>query len=903
MKRTIKQTKNNIFCNAAWNVYGFLYFLFLTALKPNRAWNVSVIPAYSKLPKDAQVITFGITLSLTGNPSYSSLGPGILNSLDMWVWWVNEKHGGLQFGGKNYYVRLKWMDNAGNATNVAQMTKYLICTEGVNFLFGPYSSTLTAIAAEVTESKSVIMLGAGSATTSVFSGKRFLFSPLSPATSVMPLAIKTLVLRGARTVVNIVQGLVFTIAAGEAVHSSIVGMQGHTEGIRIIHQAHLSAAPTQQEIISLVHNLTNLIEKTDILVGCVYASVCTMLLQAFKEYGYSPSAMVFSLCVDDPGYLPTFGLDDSRFVLGAVQWNAMMPLTDDLTGWTAKQFDDLYRSRYSNMSLAYVAASYFAAGEALVEALKKSPTLYSMDVAFALSRLSLNTFYGKIQFDGNGQNTQDYSYIQYDKNTQLQIVIPDTLATAPLIYPMPSFSFRDCVVEFGPTSCKCFPDGCPKCTLNSYSFNVSECASNRNTRMITYFKSEDCEGGTPFPSSIPIECSYIPFASPTAITVQIVSYLGGFLAFCFLVWCVRQRKTKLLKASQPAFCILMCAGGLVCALSPLSLLGPMSTEKCAVRPWLFYIPFTLMMGSLFVKTFRIWRIFGNKKLIKVKFTVLDSLKMLGVVMAVVIVTLGVWYILSAPKLISTFIQVTNVGDVSHTTCSSFQMFVMILVFFEVTLVALCCYFSFQNRKVNENFSETQYIMISVYSIAFIFGITNIVAMQNVPLSLRVLMRGIGASLSCLVALCALFIPKILIQHYHILGDPANLMTSTSTALRTVNNCPVSPNDIDQHNIKLISVNQVSGNSKQNRNARIRKSYTSQSCTGNEHGKRTRPSIDDDSKLPENLLESMDELIHLLNSKLPSSERVTLQDFINQKVGDGLLPKRESISLDISSGQY
>jgi len=695
----------------------------------------------------------------------------------MWIWWVNVVHGGIKVGTITYNADFKWIDNMGIGEAVVNTTKFLLENESVQFMFGPYSSSLTPLAAAVTESKKVVMVTGGASATTVFDRSKYLFGTLSPASGYLSSALKTLILRGSRTIVTIVQQLPFSIAVGAGVTNLVATMQRYTNGLEIVYQVNIPATPTYQYIHSLIFNLTNNFSSIDILVGCVYFDACILIVQATESVNLVFRAMLLTNCVDNPAYTKTIGVDADEYILGAIQWSELFVNTDVYTGWTPKQFADIYRQRYFNTTPSYQAAAYFAAGLALTRALEEATSLDSIDVAYSLSRLYLNTFYGLLQFDTNGQITLDYSYVQYDSNGKLQVVIPDALATGSLIYPMPSFPYRRCILANGPSSCKCASVGCPLCTLNSYSFNVTSCQSEKNFRTIEFYRTIECELDHTFtpPQNIIIECDHVPYTSPPGVIVQAVAYFGALTGLCFFVWIIFHRKTKIIRASQPAFCAMICLGAMVCALSPIVSLGTNSSIKCQTLPWMFHCSFTLMMGSLFVKTYRVWRIFGNTRLTKIKLSTLESLKILAFITAVVVLILTIWYIQEVPQNIVFTYYIPNVGFVTGTACSKHSTFVNVLIFFEVALVAFACYFSFKNRKAPGNFSETQSIQVSVYSIAFIFGITRLVALQHVGESLHTALFGVGTSVSCIVSLFALFFPKI-VQLY---ADSTSPVISTS----------------------------------------------------------------------------------------------------------------------------
>jgi len=752
------------------NILFFFLFLYFYDHAVGETFVPQIIEYYPCSSNTSEII-FGCTMAMTGDPSFSSYGKQLMNSIDMWFWWVNVIHGGINIGGKTFRAKLKWLDNKGNQSLVTEMTTYLI-NHGSSIMFAPYSTTLTGPASDVSEKRGVITVTGGAAGTSIFLGKRFLFSTLSPADVFMISGLKTLVMRGARTIINVVQQLAFTVNMGASIGSFVQRTQATAHGLQITHEIKLSASPNEAEINSLIRNLTQHEQKPDVFVGCVYFSVCTAILKTAKEFNYLPGSFIMSLCVDDPNFLNTVGVDNERYIIGPVQWNENLPLKDDntLTGWTAHKFADIYRSRY-NMSPSYFSAAYFASGLALTKALENCLSLDSTEIAFALGRLNLKTFFGTVKFDSNGQGTQEYSYIQYNDVGTLEIVAPDLYATSNLIYPFPekpmsSAFYQQCLADpsQGPRNCHCSSVGCPLCSQQDLNYTVSQCFIHTNIRLVSYHRVSNCEGGFALPSSVQIDCDQVPFQSPMGIAVQVFAYIGGLLGFFFVIWTVLYRKSKIVKTSQPEFIGLIGLGGLVCSLSPLILLGSITTTKCQAHPWVFHCSFTVMTGSIFVKTYRIWRIFESKKLARIKVTAKDSFKMLAIILSFLVFILGLWFILNAPTKITVWKTVPSVGSVQNSSCTTASYFIAIIVFVEVAVVLLACFFSFQIRKVPDNFSETQYIMLAVYGITFIFGVASIVAYLGDRNSLKRLVRGISTSLSCTIAMGALFLPKLIIQY-------------------------------------------------------------------------------------------------------------------------------------------
>eukprot|EP00639_Heterosigma_akashiwo_P016132 CAMPEP_0206392814 /NCGR_PEP_ID=MMETSP0294-20121207/20233_1 /ASSEMBLY_ACC=CAM_ASM_000327 /TAXON_ID=39354 /ORGANISM="Heterosigma akashiwo, Strain CCMP2393" /LENGTH=861 /DNA_ID=CAMNT_0053846065 /DNA_START=44 /DNA_END=2629 /DNA_ORIENTATION=- len=761
----------------------FLVIICLQLCSKALSYNVHLIST-APVANSNGSITFGLPVTLNGtSATYLKMGPMIRNTLEMWVWWVNEIHGGIKVGDQTFNAEVKYVNDWHSSAHVTNITKYLIEEEGAQFMFAPYSTTLTKPAAVVAEDHKIITIAGSASSTSIYTDKKYLFTPLTSSGELMTAGIKSLALRGAETIVKVTQDKTFTQSMCSPLNDYADELAASTgSNVRVIASYVLPAVVSDADVEALMRNLTALPEHVDISVGCVYYDVCTRMIAASKAHGYAPDAMLHSICVDNGNFLADTGADDGRYILGAVNWHEDMQLTGDVTGWSAKQYADLYRANYS-ATPPYQSAAYFAGGLALLRAIEDAGTFSDSDeVAFALSRLDIDTFFGTINFNSVNQNSNDFSYVQYDENAELQIVIPDAVATGPLIHPMPSWSDRQCVLDYGEGSCKCSEGGCPECTLQDYNYTVGECAAAGEYRLVEFQRATECEGGLATPEPQRIDCDHVPLASPTAAVVQALAYLGFTIGLASLVFVVVFRRAKIIKASQFEFCVLIAVGGAVCALSPVASLGENSRVNCGLRPLLFHLSFCSWVGALWVKTFRVWRIFGNTQLKKVRFTAKDSLKMWAGVMAVPAAVLALCFAVEGPWPRTTAVELDFVAAsvvAKYTSCRVSETWTTALVAYEVGLVGLACYFSFRNRRVGSAFSETKYLVVAVYTLTLILGLANLVAAQDVGLSVRVLLRGVGTSLGCAVSLGSIFLPKAYLRW--ALKDRDVFQTSSAAA--------------------------------------------------------------------------------------------------------------------------
>lgn len=93
-------------------------------------------------------IRFGLSATLSGR--YASLGKESLRGIMLWADDINKK-GGIFVSdkSKSYPVEIIYEDDNSKPENTARITRYLIEQKETDFLLGPYSSSLTLAAAEV----------------------------------------------------------------------------------------------------------------------------------------------------------------------------------------------------------------------------------------------------------------------------------------------------------------------------------------------------------------------------------------------------------------------------------------------------------------------------------------------------------------------------------------------------------------------------------------------------------------------------------------------------------------------------------------------------------------------------------------------------------------------------------
>jgi hypothetical protein len=119
--------------------------------------------------------------------------------------------------------------------------------------------------------------------------------------------------------------------------------------------------------------------------------------------------------------------------------------------------------------------------------------------------------------------------------------------------------------------------------------------------------------------------------SGVIIAAHVIAFAGIGVGIFFMIMMILRRASQLVRASSPNFLLVM-IGGCFLLYASVVAYNFLSEVSCFIWLWFFNIGFVLLFGTLFAKTFRIYRIFSNKKLKPIKFTDKD----VGIVLAVLV---------------------------------------------------------------------------------------------------------------------------------------------------------------------------------------------------------------------------------------------------------------------------
>jgi len=332
----------------------------------------------------------------------------------------------------------------------------------------------------------------------------------------------------------------------------------------------------------------------------------------------------------------------------------------------------------------------------------------------------------------------------------------------------------------------------PLCTSDDIEAAVATCA-NDGTRSVSWAIKTDSDGNDVCTegeaNQIPtlatsVDCEYTPGGGSVGFLAFILSIVGAIICFGWAGYIGMNWKNKVIKISQPSFCIAFTiSAGLMC-LSTLFFVGENNDGVCILRPFLFNIFFDMMFGSLFLKTFRVYKIFGNKSLSKVKISTVDIIRNYGSIVAVDIAILVVWMVTEGMEAVT--VDKTDLapyGSYTAITCNKAETYETLTTFFKILLVAGGVYLSYVTRNVPDKFAESKWIAMSIYQV-FVLGVVGLLVKWSAPEGGTVLLvQSIAVPVACVATTCCIFGPKVLMIKYPQNYESA-LVTSAGTAANT-----------------------------------------------------------------------------------------------------------------------
>ncbi|HSG41957.1 MAG TPA: amino acid ABC transporter substrate-binding protein [Anaerolineales bacterium] len=379
-------------------------------------------------PQVVGTIKIGAALSETG--TYATIGLDVRQGYLLWVDYVNNELGGINVGGDLYDVELILYDDESDADTANRLIEQLISEDEVDFILGPYGSSLTIATSTITEQYGVIMIEANGAAETIFDrGYKYVFGVLSPASYYSKAAIEALDAAGAETIVVAVEDEAFSIAINDGVLR-----WAEEYGLEVLAQESYPKGNTDSSLFDPIMTKFKALNP-DAYINAGHLNDGIAARASAQSLGFCPGAMVFMASANVPAFVGELG-EKAEYAVGSTQWQETMSYQGIYLG-TPQEYYERYVAMYG-MDPSYQSAESTAAGFALQYALEQAGTIETEAVRQELLDMDIMTFYGAINFDETGKNVAHAMAAGQILDGKFQIVWPPEAAVADFVYPDPS---------------------------------------------------------------------------------------------------------------------------------------------------------------------------------------------------------------------------------------------------------------------------------------------------------------------------------------------------------------------------------------------------------------------------------------------------------------------------------
>ena len=375
-------------------------------------------------------ITIGMTVSQTGPLNVDSVAQ--LRGSEFWRDEVNAK-GGIKAGNKHYKVRFVTYDDQSVGGRVQQLYTRLIVQDKSNFLFGPYSSGLTATAAVISEQYGKVMLIGGGAEPKTYQlGNKYLFQCITQADFYLAGAVQALKEKNPHAKVAFVYSDdPFSKAVVASAHK-LAQQAGFTIALEE------SYAPSTTDFSPIINKVIS--SGADAFLGGGHYPDGATLARQLHEQKAGLKYIAILVAPDSPKFA---SLGDAALgVMVPSQWEPQVKYKPDF-GPTPEQFAKAAYAK-TKVEADYHTASGYVTGLLLQHAIEKAGSIDPEKVKAELDKIDVNTFFGNDKFatDPKSHGLQvghQMVLAQWQsKGGKLvkEIVWPDAARTAPMLYPL-----------------------------------------------------------------------------------------------------------------------------------------------------------------------------------------------------------------------------------------------------------------------------------------------------------------------------------------------------------------------------------------------------------------------------------------------------------------------------------
>ncbi len=378
--------------------------------------------AYAK-----NVIKFGCAMSFTGKKSRT--GKLYIDSLKLAMDAIN-KSGGIKVGNKSYNVEIKFYDDKSNPSESAKLIEKLIVEDKVNFLLGPYSSGITIPDSIVAQRYKIPMVEGGGASGKIFARHNpYIFGTLPAAGQYFRTTLQMLAgfTPKPKSIALIYGDDKFDISVAKGAKKIAEKL-----GLKVVLFEKISEGSADfNTILTKVKSLA-----PDALLMAGHTEGGINLVQQAKELNVNVKMISMTVGPSEADFRKSLG-KDAEYIFGVASWSPQMNFKGIIFKNT-KEFVKIFKAKY-NYDPDYHNASAVAELAVYKSAIERAGSLDPKKVRDAIAKTKIETIYGPVEFNPNGQ-IKGSSVVLQIQGGQVYQVYPK--GTKKPIYPMPKWKER-----------------------------------------------------------------------------------------------------------------------------------------------------------------------------------------------------------------------------------------------------------------------------------------------------------------------------------------------------------------------------------------------------------------------------------------------------------------------------
>jgi hypothetical protein len=593
-------------------------------------------------------IRIGTSLALKATGNLLLNAQSVYNGIKYFQNWYDSMPNFVLSDGKEYRMELVIHEYYGNTSLLIEQYTQMATDPTINFLLGA-SGDADCVIRSICDPHKLLLHFLGAMPECVKDSVRG-FSQLTPSSQFFSSAFLSLKLVKAHTYSYVTDNEAVFISAcsGTLAFAKQYGMTLQCN-ITVPVPGYLPL--TKESTIEWQNAMAKLAAcKSDVVLVCVPPPASFTLIDYAKEIGYTPKQFIMFPMDNYEEY------ENRQFLSGVIEWTRLAAFPPDPFFGTPQNYSDSFTEL-----IGYPPQSYeiFGTNAPMIyyDCIQRANTTDPDTMLFAMSRIDLSNFYGRVRFEGNHLNQMECDIIQFIPDN-VTVIAPPQAQIDDMFYPIPTWAERE-----------------------------------SNLGWFVY-------AGDNVIAAL--------FAVCTTLTLGLCACIYGF------------RAKHIFRAAQIQPSILMALGAIICYLSVFTWLTYVTDAGCAALPWILGTGFTILYGTMLLKTARVGVIFGGSQGFKqITFPEWHLYAFLGVLLTVLYAILIPWTAVSPLRAKLVQPQLYRVAY-DYMVCAADSQSVGFLIAALVycgILLFVGAFFAFRIRNIPYSvFNESKVIGFAIYNL-------------------------------------------------------------------------------------------------------------------------------------------------------------------------------------------